>query len=231
VAMKLIVEKEQLLKHYIHKFDLEIIEDLGIKKKLELVTFEKDEYIYQMSEPVDYFYFFVEGKAKVYTMMENGKRLLLRFYRPLMVIGDLEFASNGLDHASTNIKTLSTVHCIRVPMNTLRKKYSDDAQFIKFINQSLAEKLESLSISSSINLLYPLENRLASYLMYLYSGQEDDIIIDQLGDIAELLGTSYRHLLRIFKLFSNRGFISRQRNKITITNEEALQKLAGNLYQ
>jgi CRP-like cAMP-binding protein len=229
--MKLIVEKENLLMHYIEKYNLEIIGDLGIKSQLELVEFDKDEYIYQMTEPVDYFYFFVEGKAKVYTMMENGKRLLLRFYRPLMVIGDLEFANNGDNHASTNIKTLSKVHCIRVSMNTLRKKYSDDAQFIKFINQSLAEKLESLSISSSINLLYPLENRLASYLMYIYSGQENEIMIDQLGDIAELLGTSYRHLLRIFKLFSNRGFIKRQRNKITVIDEDSLQKLAGNLYQ
>ena len=229
--MKLIVEKENLLMHYIEKYNLEIIGDLGIKSQLELVEFDKDEYIYQMTEPVDYFYFFVEGKAKVYTMMENGKRLLLRFYRPLMVIGDLEFANNGVNHASTNIKTLSKVYCVRVPMNILRKKYSDDAQFIKFINQSLAEKLESLSISSSINLLYPLENRLASYLMYLYSGQEAEIIIDQLGDIAELLGTSYRHLLRIFKLFSNRGFIQRQRNKIIVIDEDSLQKLAGNLYQ
>jgi len=229
--MKLIVEKENLLMHYIEKYNLEIIGDLGIKSQLELVEFDKDEYIYQMTEPVDYFYFFVEGKAKVYTMMENGKRLLLRFYRPLMVIGDLEFANNGVNHASTNIKTLSKVYCVRVPMNILRKKYSDDAQFIKFINKSLAEKLESLSISSSINLLYPLENRLASYLMYLYSGQEEEIIIDQLGDIAELLGTSYRHLLRIFKLFSNREFIKRQRNKITVIDEDSLQKLAGNLYQ
>jgi len=229
--MKLIANQEKQLKHYIEKYNLEIIDDLGIKNQLELVVFDKDEYIYQMSEPVDYFYFFVEGKAKVYTMMENGKRLLLRFYRPLMVIGDLEFANSGMNYASTNIKTLSTVHCIRVSMSILRKNYSTDAQFIKFINQSLAEKLESLSISSSINLLYPLENRLASYLMYLYSGQEEkEVVIDQLGDIAELLGTSYRHLLRIFKLFSNRGFIHRQRNRIRIVDKEALQKLAGNLY-
>jgi CRP-like cAMP-binding protein len=230
--MKLIKKKEELLKHYIEKYKLEIIDDLGIINQLQLVEFEKDEYIYEMSESVDYFYFFVKGKAKVYTMMENGKRLLLRFYRPLMVIGDLEFANNDMNHASTNIKTLSKVHCIRVSMAILRKKYSDDAQFIKFINHSLAEKLESLSISSSINLLYPLENRLASYLMYLYSGPEEKVVlIDQLADIAELLGTSYRHLLRIFKLFSNREFITRERNKITIIDEDSLQKLAGNLYQ
>jgi CRP-like cAMP-binding protein len=229
--MKQIIDNDKLLQYYIEKYDLEIIDDLGIKSQLELVEFNKDEYIYQMTEPVDYFYFFVEGKAKVYTMMENGKRLLLRFYRPLMVIGDLEFSNNGINHASTNIKTLSEVHCIRVSMSVLRQKYKEDAQFIKFINKSLAEKLESLSIASSINLLYPLENRLASYLMYLYSGEKEEIVIDQLGDIAELLGTSYRHLLRIFKLFSNRGFINRQRNKITVIDEDSLQKLAGNLYQ
>lgn len=230
--MKLLRNKEKLLRYYIEKYKLNIIDDLGIITQLELVEFDKDEYIYEMSEPVDYFYFFVKGKAKVYTMMANGKRLLLRFYRPLMVIGDLEFANNEMNHASTNIKTLSKVHCIRVSMNILRKKYKDDAQFIKFINHSLAEKLESLSISSSINLLYPLENRLASYLMYLYSGPEEKVVIvDQLADIAELLGTSYRHLLRIFKLFSNRDFITRERNKITIIDEDSLQKLAGNLYQ
>lgn len=230
--MKLIKRKKDLIKDYIVKYNLDIIKDIGIEKQLELVEFDKDEYIYEMEQPVNHFYFFVSGKAKVFIMMENGKRLLLRFYKPLMVIGDLEFAKNELSHASTYIKTLSKVHCIRVPIEILKEKYNDNAQFIKFINKSLAEKLEKLSISSSINLLYPLENRLASYLMYLYMGNKgEEIYIDQLGDIAELLGTSYRHLLRIFKLFSNRELIYREKNKIKIINEESLQKLAGNLYQ
>ena len=195
---------EKLLEYYIEKYDLEIIKHADLSKYVKLFVFNKNEYIYQMDQEVDFFYFFVSGKAKVFTMVENGKVLLLRFYEPLMIIGDMEFANSSYNYASTNIMALSEVHCIGIPIKILEEKYENDIKVLKFINNSLAEKLKDLSIASSINLLYPLENRLASYLVYLVNEDSNEIVLtDKLTDISELLGTSYRHLLRVIKEFQD----------------------------
>lgn len=227
-----IINDEGMIRDYINKFNLDILDELDLKNSLDLIAFEAGEYLYKMADPVDYFYYFVSGKAKVFTTVENGRRLLLRFYEPLMLIGDLEFASMKSKEATTNIMALTPVHCLRIPMDILEKIYLNDANFVRYINRSLADKLVGLSVSSAINLLYPLENRLASYILYVSPNQKGQyFILDQLGDIAELLGTSYRHLLRTFKLLSKRDVIQRDRNKIKILDYDYLQELAGNLYQ
>ena len=64
----------------------------------------------------------------------------------------------------------------------------------------MALKLASLSVSNSVNILYPLENRLASYILASYTN-EDNNNTENLTQIAEFLGTSYRHLLRVVKEF------------------------------
>jgi CRP-like cAMP-binding protein len=222
----------KLVDYYIEKYKLDIIKYGDLRKYTKLFIFNKNEYIYQMDEEIDYFYFFVSGKAKVFTIVENGRSLLLRFYKPLMVIGDLEFANSNHNYASTSIMALNEVHCIGIPIKILEKEYENDIEFLKFVNNSLAEKLADLSIASSLNLLYPLENRLASYFVYLDNENSNEfIVIDKLTDIAELLGSSYRHLLRVMKKFQNEKLIIKNKNNVKIINNKILKQLAGDLYK
>ena len=64
------------------------------------------------------------------------------------------------------------------------------------------------SLSSSVNMLYPLENRLASYTNE-YSNNTENIT-----QISELLGSSYRHLLRVLNRLESEGIIKRNNKKI-----------------
>jgi len=86
-------------------------------------------------------------------------------------------------------------------------------------------------MNSSINLLYPLENRLASYINEFLTNDEDsNIYIDfdeNLVNIAELLGSSYRHLLRTLNTLSKKGVLEKEDGKYKVLLEE----LAGDLYQ
>lgn len=53
---------------------------------------------------------------------------------------------------------------------------------------------------TSLNVLYPLKNRLASYLLALYLNDltpEDKIVTDNFTQLSELLGSDYRHFLRV----------------------------------
>lgn len=91
--------------------------------------------------------------------------------------------------------------------------------------------MDSSSRNGSINLLYPLENRLASYIMATM-GNENRIEFDEtLTEIAELLGTSYRHLLRTINNLVSKGILRKDKAGYEVIDEEMLSSLAIDLYK
>lgn len=130
---------------------------------MELLLFKKNEHICKENEEIHYLYFFVEGKAKAYNTLSNGKSLLLCFYDGLQVLGDVELIHS--QKTSSNVQVMEDSYCIGIPLEKVRVQLLHDATFLRCICDSLAEKLNRLSKNSSINLLYPLENRLASYIL------------------------------------------------------------------
>ncbi|MFH4289055.1 helix-turn-helix domain-containing protein, partial [Acinetobacter baumannii] len=87
-------------------------------------------------------------------------------------------------------------------------------------------KLNRLSKNSTINLLYPLENRLASYMLAAgeRAVQHGNRIVfsGNLTETAELLGTSYRHLLRTLNVFCDKEIIKKNDGCFEVVNVEVL---------
>ncbi|MBU3109202.1 cyclic nucleotide-binding domain-containing protein [Clostridium gasigenes] len=229
------INNQSKLDNYIEKYNIEDFFGIDMKKHMELHAFNKGSHIVKVNEPIDYFYFFVEGKIKVYTILKNGKSLLFRLYNPLTIIGDIEFID--CDKANSNIEAINECLCIAISMSNIRKYAVNDPTFLKCICQSLGKKFISASIASSINILYPLENRLSSYLLAIapenneHSNLDGGIITDKFTEMADLLGTSYRHLIRTINKLCDEKIIRKERNSIIILNINALQKLAGDLYK
>ncbi|MCB2299058.1 cyclic nucleotide-binding domain-containing protein [Clostridium tagluense] len=223
------------LDNYIEKYNIEGFFGVDMKKYMELQVFDKRSHLVKTNEPMDYFYFFVEGKVKVYTVLKNGKSLLFRLYKPMIIIGDLEFID--CDTANSNIEAISECLCIGISMSNIRKYAVNDSTFLKCMCTSLGKKFISSSIASSINILYPLENRLASYLLAITpentqnSTLDGGIITDKFTEMADLLGTSYRHLIRTINKLCHENIIKKEKNSIVILNITALEKLAGDLYE
>lgn len=223
------------LDNYIEKYNIEDFFGIDMKKYMELHIFDKGSHIVKTNEPIDYFYFFVEGKVKVYTVLKNGKSLLFRLYKPLNIIGDVEFID--CDIANSNIEAINDCLCIGISMKNLRKYAIDDPTFLKCMCTSLGKKFISSSIASSINILYPLENRLSSYLLAIApennqnSNLDGGIITDKFTEMADLLGTSYRHLIRTINKLCHENIIRKEKNSIVILNRNALEMLAGDLYE
>ena len=157
------VYNDKLKELYINKFKLNDIFTDNMSEYMELVLFKKGEYICNENEKMEYLFFLVEGKGKVYVILKNGKSLLLSFCYPLTVIGDIEIVNNC--DTSSNIQALEDSYCIALPLNIVREKLLKDAKFLRYVCDSLGRKLQSSSNNNSINLLYPLENRLASYIL------------------------------------------------------------------
>ncbi|MGV8983001.1 cyclic nucleotide-binding domain-containing protein [Clostridium sp.] len=229
------INNQTELDNYVEKYNIESFFGIDMKKYMELHLFEKGSHIVKTDEPINYFYFFVEGKVKVYTILKNGKSLLFRLYKPLNIIGDVEFID--CDTANSNIEAINDCLCIGISMKNLRKYAINDPTFLKYMCTSLGKKFISSSIASSINILYPLENRLSSYLLAIApenskrSNLDGGIITDKFTEMADLLGTSYRHLIRTINKLCEENIIRKEKNSIVILNKNALEKLAGDLYE
>ena len=216
------------LSYYINKFEIKKIFTKNIEDNMELHYFKKGSHICVKGESLDYFYFFVKGRAKVYISTPNGKSLLVRFYSPVQIVGEIELL-NKIEF-QCNIQAIRDCICIAVPRKIIEEKYLKDSKFLHYISTHLALKLASLSVSYSVNILYPLENRLASYILASYTN-EDNNNTENLTQIAEFLGTSYRHLLRVVKEFELEKIIKRDNKKLVILDKDKLEDLAGDLYQ
>ncbi len=229
------INNQTKLNNYIKKYNIEDFFGIDMKKYMELLSFEKGSHVVKTNEPIEYLYFFVKGKLKIYTILKNGKSLLFRLYKPLNIIGDVEFID--CDIANSNIEAIEDSLCIGISMNNIRSYAIDDPTFLKCMCRSLGKKFISSSISSSINILYPLENRLASYLLAItpknikHSNLDDGIITDKFTEMADLLGTSYRHLIRTINKLCSQNILKKEKNFISIVNISELEKLAGDLYE
>lgn len=192
---------------------------------VHLVSFEKNEVLYQKDFQRQYLIFFLSGKIRICSSLSNGKTLLVCFYTSFQLLGDLEFFD--MDTLATAPQAVEHCTCITLQITEIRSLLLKDDLFLQFLARSLAGKLAASTRNNSINLLYPLENKLASYI---YQASDGQVFSENLTHLAELLGTSYRHLLRVMRSFQEQGILSRTEAGYTIIDSGRLKELAQDLY-
>lgn len=221
----------KVIEDYLTCFDLKKNLNEDLLSNISLIEFNKDEYICRINKSLKYFYFLVDGKAKITTLVANGKSLLISFATPLSVIGDIEFLNMSL--ADCDVITLEKCTCLAIPLQVVNEFASNDPKFLRFVINMLETKLRNNSNFSSINLLYPLENRFASYLLSVFSKEFSNsniIEIDNLTHVAELLGTSYRHLTRVIKKLTDEQIIKKNKRLIEIIDLQKLEALNTDIF-
>jgi CRP-like cAMP-binding protein len=94
--------------------------------------------------------------------------------------------------------------------------------------------LYTISNSTSINLLYSLEKRFASYIISISSEETsskgiNEIKTTSMTEMATLLGTRYRHLNRVIRELVDKGIVSKRNGNISVLDYAALKELSGGL--
>ncbi|MBT2654965.1 cyclic nucleotide-binding domain-containing protein [Bacillus sp. ISL-18] len=216
------------LDSYIQMHQMDRIFTEQLLQHITLYCFDKGELICSQGEPAQYLYILVEGKIKIYTNSAEGKTLILSFKTPLEVIGDLEYVQS-IDFINT-VEAVSPVMMIGVQHRWLRQFGHDHAPLLNFLLEIITKKFHLKNKSMSFNIMYPVEVRLASYLLSI--SFEESELVTSIKDAANLIGTSYRHLNRVITKFCNQGLIERHRGFILVKDIEGLRKLAGdNIYE
>lgn len=226
------IQNSKEIEEYIKRYEMENLFTDNMKEQMNLYLFNKNEYICREEEQLEYMYFLVKGKAKVSKNLENGKSLLISFYKPLTIIGDVEFIRNN--HTDCSVQAIEDTYCIGISFQVVGKVLMKDCKFLLNICEYLSNKLTSNSNNSSINLLYPLENRLASYIVAFINTDEHNnkfTFKESYSEISELLGTSYRHLNRTLNKFCLNEILIKSKDGYIIKDLEKLMSLAGDLYK
>ncbi|MEK4536510.1 Crp/Fnr family transcriptional regulator [Peribacillus sp. FSL K6-1552] len=228
-------EDRQQLNYYLHAHQIESIFNAPLIAQLSLYSFDQGEIICAQGEPSQYLYILVKGKIKIYTTSLEGKKLILSFKTPLELVGDIEYVQ-GIDIINT-VEAVSSVNMIGIHYDSLGKYGSDYTPFLQFLLKTITRKFCIKSNSLSFNLMYPVEIRLASYLLSISFDESDAhfkgrLSTNSLRDVADLIGTSYRHLNRVIHHLCTEGLIERNKEFIHAKNREGLSDLANhNIYE
>lgn len=228
------IKDEKRLNSYIEQNNLNQLFSVFDKEQLKLYRFEKGEMIYTKGEEICEMYFIVEGKVKLFVTTLDDKRLLLRFKKALVAIGEIEFIHN--DSAYHSVEASTECWAIGLTYKTLRENVYNNTAFLQYLLKEITSKFRAKASTISLNLLYPVEVRFASYLLSMSTDAtgefQEDMRNLSLSEIAEMIGTSYRHLNRVIQKMCNSQVIERKGGEIHINDLEKLREIArNNIYE
>ena len=102
------IEHSFIIENYYNELNMQKIFMNNMKNDMRLLKFDKHEYLSREDEDLEYLLFFIQGKAKVFKTLPNGRNLLLAFYKPFRVIGDIEVVKNQRSEEHTSeLRSLS----------------------------------------------------------------------------------------------------------------------------
>jgi CRP-like cAMP-binding protein len=193
---------------------------------LEAVRFAAGDTLACAGEPVTRLCFVVEGYATVKNTLENGRAALLCEYSGQHTVGELELLMDYPLYAShVQATTRGAMLCLPLTPATRAQVYAD-AALLRFLGQIVAQKLERISRLASQDRSYPVAQRLAAYLLYAHRSRLRPMPLTRL---SELVGASYRHLLRSLRALCDAGIVASGEEGYRVLDTAALAQLAGEI--
>ncbi len=99
----------------------------------------------------------------------------------------------------------------------------EDVKFLRHLCLFLSQKAIGNTYNYSQNQSYPLEVRLANFILMTSHNQ---YYREKHTEVSEFLGVTYRHLLYVLSDFVKKGVLKRTSSGYYISNLPALQRMA-----
>ena len=179
-----------------------------------------DVLIHQGEEPVSFIYL-ARGRCSVSCVLPNGKTILLKTVSAPSVLGEMELVSP--ERSALTVKSLDTCDLIVFPMKMCRTILLNDNAFLRRLCVLLGNKERQSVIRFFTSAGYPLEKRLAAFIL---EQREEDYFRIRKVQAAQSLGVSYRHLETVLNRYVEEGILSKNRLTYHIEDEAALLNLA-----
>lgn len=223
-----IIEDPNELQLYIRLHRFSEIFDVS-KVPFKIIEVKEGEILMKEGEELKELIYLVAGRVKVTSSVQNGKSLLLRFNHPLTILGDLELIRNIT--VQSEITAVIDSIIMTIPIDYIRQNEMTNPKFLQQLLQHVSYKLQTSTISARVNLLESVESRFASFLLSTVSSEPDNDFGQELqtmriAEIADLLGTSHRHLNRVVKKLTEQQIIAREQSHLIILDDSKLEKMS-----
>lgn len=216
------IEEEALLEKIGREFSVEALFNREVSPFVSAISFESGEKLMEEGQPPNYLYYLAKGRAKLFLSHENGRVSLIHFLDAPCFIGEMELI--GAQEAANGVTAITPCICYAVPFKGCRELLLKDAGFLRRLCLFLGKKaLENTCIYSK-NQAYPLENRLAGFILMTSAA---GVYRERHTEAAEFLGVTYRHFLYVLADFVKRGILEKTRAGYVIKDPEALRKAAA----
>lgn len=195
-----------------------------IRPYMSIVRFEGGESILREGERPAYLFYMTEGRAKTFLTQQNGRVSLISFPEAPCFIGEMELL--GAQKEAKGVTAVTPCTCYAVRTAGCRERLLEDPKFLRELCLSLSRKAVENTRSYSRNQSYPLENRLADFILTTAAG---GVYREKHTEASEYLGVTYRHLLYVLADFRKRGLLKKTRQGYEIVDRKGLGALASGL--
>ncbi|WP_173918153.1 transcriptional regulator YeiL [Halobacillus sp. Marseille-Q1614] len=208
--------------NYLKKYSISHLFSFPIEEFIEVHEYERDEWIIREGMRPDYLFYVVEGKAKIYVTYQNGKSSLINFINADEYIGEMELVNEI--YYTKGVETSTKTICFAIPLHRFREQLLEDTKFLRELTKFLSIKAGKMAEKYSQSLSFPLENRLADFILQTADGE---VYKEKHVTVCDFLGVSYRHLLHVLSQFCEKGYLKKQGHQYHIQNRDRLHELAG----
>ncbi len=191
------------------------------------VKFRPGEIIFKQGTAMTHIIVVNEGLVKIYLEGINNRNLILRFARPVSIIGGPGFFTDFKNHITTVAVEESSACFIDVNTITDLLKVNTDfaIDLLKWVNsQTLSNYLKFIELTQK-----GMHGRIAGALLYLHS----EVFIDRNGeirikrqDLADLTAMSKESAIRILKELKDENIISVDGNAIILNDIASLTQIS-----
>jgi len=218
----IVINNNALLKEYCEKYDINSHFSNWEALTKKLVHYEKGEIIAFYGDQANKLFFLVKGTIKFCCFTDDYEEYFFFDATNEGLFGEVEYVMNI--PLITQSEVIEDCHCIVIPVKENRKLLDNDLKFQVFLTTILAKKYNDMRNLCMNAESYPLEIRLAKYLI----ADKNSSKISDLTQIAKTIKCSYRQLLRTIKQFVENGWIEHlpQKGKYKIKDRDALEEVA-----
>ena len=173
----------------------------------------------------EYLPFMLDGNLKVHRTAENGREIILYHIEngescilsALGILNDTDFPASAVIEKSGEI--------LLVPARLVKRYIDTYPGWRKYIFSLYNDRFNVVLELIDEILFRKLDVRLARYLISS-KNDENSILNKTHQNLADELGSSREVISRILKSFSDKGFISYQRNNIIISELKKIEKIS-----
>lgn len=175
------------------------------------------------------------GRVKLVKADEEGRSVVIRIANPGELLGKTALFT-GRRYMATAI-ALGEARVAYLPKEQFFSFLGEDCALFQAMNRSLSVEVEELYRRLFKGAFNDNKRRLAAHILSLREtyGHEtpEGVLLDlklRQEDLAEMIGTSTRTVIRMMNLFRKEGILKTARGKITILDEPQLLSYAGEIF-